>query len=526
MPATNYKEINFQIILILKVIKSQRTINKLYTINNNIKLNGTVFKIFSKYGKIELIYKGCENMPKCKIINIKFNNASIDSLNNVNGVDFIKNYPVNYILYNKSNLYVGETTNIVRRLKEHYKTKDESGFEKVNIITHEEFNQSATYNIETNLINYLLAEQRLNLTNKNQVRKSSVHDYYRKGHYNKNIFHEIWNKLKVNNFVKHDLSFLRNKDVFKISPYKELTEEQLEIQKIIIDFCIQNIENQKQNILFIEGEAGTGKSVLLMSTFKLIQDLTRENSSKLFGYHNNYVTVNHGEMHKTYQQIGRNVKSLRLNMFKKTTQLRMSANLNTLNWIESFLNRKITKLEKDPNYDLFFFDDVLKMLNKIIEKNNEVGLSRMVATFDWIHKKDGHDYYVEVNTYKRLWNRDYGKTPWAEVNNSIDEIGSIYTVQGFDLNYVGVIIGKSIKFDVKKDKIIIDTNEYKDVGAFAFPKSMNLNINEKNQIKEEIIINSLNVLLKRGVKGLYIYAVDKALRDKLITLQKKKIKTY
>src|SRR5690554_3387209 len=103
MPATNYKEINFQIILILKVIKSQRTINKLYTINNNIKLNGTVFKIFSKYGKIELIYKGCENMPKCKIINIKFNNASIDSLNNVNGVDFIKNYPVNYILYNKSN---------------------------------------------------------------------------------------------------------------------------------------------------------------------------------------------------------------------------------------------------------------------------------------------------------------------------------------------------------------------------------------------------------------------------------------
>lgn len=38
---------------------------------------------------------------------------------------------------------------------------------------------------------------------------------------------------------------------------------------------------------------------------------------------------------------------------------------------------------------------------------------------------------------------------------------------------------------------------------------------EKKNFGEELIKNEMNVLMTRGVHGLFIYAVDEALREKL-----------
>ena len=146
------------------------------------------------------------------------------------------------------------------------------------------------------------------------------------------------------------------------------------------------------------------------------------------------------------------------------------------------------------------------MYEKIKIKNEEFGLSRMVSTFDYKHiKKKGIDSYVEIGDFKLPWNREYENETWAEKASTIDEIGSIYTVQGFDLNYVGVVIGKSIK--KQGNKIVIDASNYKDKGAFSQITTNNNTIRnlDLNEVKEKIILNSLNILLKRGIKGLYIY---------------------
>ncbi len=47
------------------------------------------------------------------------------------------------------------------------------------------------------------------------------------------------------------------------------------------------------------------------------------------------------------------------------------------------------------------------------------------------------------------------------------EVGSIYTVQGFDLNNVGVVIGPSIDYDPETDQLVIDIDKYEDKGAFT-----------------------------------------------------------
>lgn len=51
--------------------------------------------------------------------------------------------------------------------------------------------------------------------------------------------------------------------------------------------------------------------------------------------------------------------------------------------------------------------------------------------------------------------------------STVKEAGSIYTVQGFDLNYVGVILGPSITYDEENDQLVIKTELYKDTGAFT-----------------------------------------------------------
>lgn len=54
-----------------------------------------------------------------------------------------------------------------------------------------------------------------------------------------------------------------------------------------------------------------------------------------------------------------------------------------------------------------------------------------------------------------------------------------------------------------------------DKGAYAGTEGI-VNVNEA---KEKIVLNSINILIKHGIKGLYIYASNVALRNKLLSYQ-------
>lgn len=87
------------------------------------------------------------------------------------------------------------------------------------------------------------------------------------------------------------------------------------------------------------------------------------------------------------------------------------------------------------------------------------------------------------------------------------------------MNYVGVVLGPSVGYDEENDRLVIDPSKYKDTGAFI--SRTDLSPEKNQQIKEEIILNSINVLMKRGISGLYIYATAPGLRKRLLELQSK-----
>lgn len=509
-------------------------------------------------------------------------------------------YPVVYILNNDKTAYIGETVALQNRMAAHLKDRRRQQLTQLSVLMHEKFHKSAVYDIETQLINYFLGDEKYELQNISQTTKSVMHNYYDKSYYNRELFEEIWEQLKKRGLVNHPLHVIENKDIYKLSPFKALSANQLDLRDAIVEACLLQYQTEKKDpyIFLVKGEAGVGKSVVLSATFNKIEELAQNKDSPLYQTENRLL-VNHTEMLKTYEDIAGRVKTLKKKQFLKPTtfineqkkkgtradivlideahllltrpdafnnfrednqlqeiirhsrvvvlmydekqvlrfksywdetqlkkivapyrknepyvltdQFRIDAPSSVIEWIDAFVEKRV--IQQKPytgDYDFRVFSDATTMYEAIRQKNNEEGLARIVSTFDYVHKKDGNDYFVESGSFRMPWNRTT-KNTWAEDETTIDEVGSIYTIQGFDLNYVGVILGPSIGYDTEKEQLIIRPERYCDTEAFRGKDR----IEDPEQVKEKIIVNSINVLMKRGIKGLYIYAHDEKLRQRL-----------
>jgi len=199
-----------------------------------------------------------------------------------------------------------------------------------------------------------------------------------------------------------------------------------------------------------------------------------------------------------------------------THQFRMQANDALISWINDFTHQRLRPLPTSAgkHYDLRVFTDAEQMRQAIVQRNQAVGLSRIVSTSGYPSTLDGGKHYITEGKFHLPWDQyNYTSTPWAELPQTIDEVGSIYTCQGFDLNYVGVILGPPVKLD-DHNHLIIDLDQYTDVEAFKRRTDLT-DPHELALIKQQLVLNSINVLMKRGVQGLYIYAHDPRLRDYL-----------
>ena len=173
-------------------------------------------------------------------------------------------------------------------------------------------------------------------------------------------------------------------------------------------------------------------------------------------------------------------------------------------------------------YDLKLFDNVNEMVEEIKNKDEKFDLCRNVAGYAWQWKTKGCKiskrltkkelnkmikkgmYDIEIQGYKYIWNSS--NNVWVSSPNSINEIGCIHTIQGFDLNYVGVIIGNELKYDKENQKFIVDRSNYYD----KYGKN-----DTDDQELLEYVLNIYYTLCTRGMRGTYIYVCDNNLRDYL-----------
>lgn len=197
--------------------------------------------------------------------------------------------------------------------------------------------------------------------------------------------------------------------------------------------------------------------------------------------------------------------------YSLTTQLRCKSGELFLDNIDKLFKCTLKdKIESSKDFEIKVFDDPNEMIEKIKQLDKEMGLCRNVAGNDWewkserksdeeIRKNDLYDFDFEGKKY--IWNRT--KKGWILSNNAVNEIGCVHTVQGYDLNYVGVIIGPDLSYNKEKNKIEVHIDKLKDL-------NVKKGTDEKNV--QKYIINTYKVLLERGIKGCYVYACDESMQ--------------
>lgn len=550
-------------------------------------------------------------------------------------VELLLEYPTVYIVYEQEkpasyHVYVGETNNIQQRTKQHLEidVNNRSDWKyladqqsSLLVIGHAHFNKSLTLDIENSLMLYMSGVRSVKrLNNRRENQQNKYYTANEKGE----IFSAIWRKLNQINSELFPLEeVVRDSALFKASPFHDLTQEQKNARELILRRVMEALNNIKGSktgettkegqLILVEGEAGSGKTVLLSTLFYQLKQLGEDFNYTNLHRTDNYLLVNHDEQVKVYQSIAEKLGLPVENVSKPTTfinnhkpdervdivlvdeahllwtqgkqsyrgqnqltdilqrakvvvavfdekqilskegylttneikklehnannqgnlilfkrQLRMNANEKTQTWLKRLVDQQtIDRIPDDKRYDLKIFDDPVEMYAAIKEKSQdqEHGLSRMLATFDWPYKQKGKELYlVTAGDLSLPWNLQLKPDKsqalqqkhlsWAEQPQTIGEVGSTFTIQGFDLNYSGVIIGPSVKY--REGKVIFDPSASENKKATERRKLPN---GQMAYVSDELLPNELNVLLTRGVNGLYIYAVDDELRAALLAAQ-------
>lgn len=562
---------------------------------------------------------------------------------------YILEYPAVYIhsrknLDGKYDVYVGETNNVFQRTREHFdririanswqSSLLGNGDAVLRFIGHPHFNKSLTLDVENRFMLYLSAVKSTNPLKNGRFNEQGT--YFTSDEVT-TTFTKIWETLHQDDSDLFPAATeVENSAIFKSSPFHKLYPDQREAKDAILGIVhhalIATSENERGKLVFVEGESGTGKTVLNSTLFYEL--CTEENLGSNEKAWNCHLVINHDEQLKVYQDIANKlmlssvdkdfitkpttfinqyykknkkikepdvdvvfvdeahllwsqgkqsyqnnnmIEDLRKiakvvvlmfdqrqvmhvqdywdpeyilqlkneaksqeeidgisNYYHLTQQLRISGSGEIVDWIKSFTDELIIKsIPQDNNYDLQVFDSPFEMeeclKSKIMSDSEKYRLSRIIATFDWPYidgKTPENDPYwmVKINSSEGVWQKPWNKQlpldkqdkrvvknlSWAEQPQTIDEVGSTFTIQGSDLSIAAVILGPSVRF--KNGKVFFDASKHADKKAL---QNRTLSDGTKKQFTDLFIGNEVNVLMKRGVNGLYIYACDPDLRAEL-----------
>ena len=199
------------------------------------------------------------------------------------------------------------------------------------------------------------------------------------------------------------------------------------------------------------------------------------------------------------------------------SQMRVKGGNNYIQFVDDLLNvkRAIQSKYREDSYDLRVFESFKDLYIELSKKEEDFHLCRLVSGYSWEWKSDPKKKNptldaidIEIEGLQFQWNqtdKDWINNP-KDINNPLKEIGCIHTVQGYDLNYTGVIFGKEINFNPDTNKIEIDSSNY-------FDKYGRIGANEEEL--KNYIVNIYKTIMYRGIKGTFIYAYNKELRKYL-----------
>ena len=211
--------------------------------------------------------------------------------------------------------------------------------------------------------------------------------------------------------------------------------------------------------------------------------------------------------------------------FELETQFRLAGSKAFLQWVDGMLGIAPSPQPTwDPDRETFDFRivDSVEQLDALIRTKADEGHSaRLTAGFCWPWSNPEPDGTlvndVKVGNWQMPWNArpDAGRLApnippsnfWASDPNGINQVGCVYTAQGFEFDYVGVIWGRDLTWDPATGDWIGDSSE-----------SYDAIVKRSGDRFTDLVKRTYRVLLTRGLKGCYVYLEDPGAHDHFMRL--------
>jgi len=202
--------------------------------------------------------------------------------------------------------------------------------------------------------------------------------------------------------------------------------------------------------------------------------------------------------------------------YELEAQFRCGGSDSFVKWIENTLGIKRTPnvlWSQNETFDFQIFDSPQSLENAIKAKARLGFKARMMAGFCWkwsnkLDKNRNLHEDVVIADYRRPWNAhpEIGKLPkgipkaplWANEKNGIEQVGCVYTAQGFEFDYAGVIFGTDLRYS-------LDGQAWE-----GHPEDSCDPIVSRSKGKfVDLVKHTYRVLLSRAIKGCYVCFLDK-----------------
>ena len=174
----------------------------------------------------------------------------------------------------------------------------------------------------------------------------------------------------------------------------------------------------------------------------------------------------------------------------------------------------------DDNYTLWVADTPAQMEQLLAQKLDQGYGARMSAGFCWpwsdAVRGEALADDVNIGEWARPWTnkeeRRHDAAPprslWATEDGGFGQVGCVYTAQGFEYDWSGVILGPDLVW--REGRFVADVTESRDP-AFRGKNAAGF---------DTFVRNVYKVLLTRGMVGTVIYSTDAATRAMLKGLVK------
>ena len=198
------------------------------------------------------------------------------------------------------------------------------------------------------------------------------------------------------------------------------------------------------------------------------------------------------------------IKESEIPVFELKSQFRCSGSDAYLQWLDDVLGIRESELARfDAKMEFRIFDNPTDMMNEIRKKNKEIPNSaRITAGFCWPWSPPRSDGTlvndVKIGDFEMPWEKKDQFWKWATDNSGMEQVGTVYTSQGFEFDYIAVIFGNDLVYDpVKKDWLTKLENSY------------DTYIKRKNPDITKHLKSVYRVLMSRAHKGVLVYFMDK-----------------